>query len=192
MNNVNEANTKASIKEIYSILSQAAISASTNNSGSLSGLCSANYDNVCFKDYMKQYLKYTKDCGGTVGSANSTNAPITNGCWITTKTYIGGTDNEYNNYAGLILVNGMMAVFRAHHPDCVTTEDNCGWVAIDINGAKSPNTMGKDTFVFSFFQNGKVSPSGDAYSVASLGPCGSETPVVYAGWNCTYKYIFDN
>lgn len=187
INSTNEADIKTGVKAAYSILSQATTMAATENGGTLVGVCSSNFDNVCMKNYMTKYLQTIKDCGGTAGTTDSTNNPTTNGCWKTVTTLTGGSNNDgNNNYAGVVLKNGMLAVFRAHHSDC-TVEPSCGWVDIDINGTKPPNTQGKDSFHFNVYQDGSVKPAG-----TSASSCGTETPATALGITCTYKYLYEN
>lgn len=192
MNNVNQQDIKVGVKTAYSIMSQAALMAANDNGGTLANICSNDYDNVCMKNYMAKYLQTIKDCGGSVG-ASSTNNPTTNGCWITSTTLTGGVNNEYNNYAGMVLKNGMFVVFRAHKPDCVTAQDTCGWMGIDVNGAKPPNKQGLDTFSFGILLNGTVLTTGDIPTGnCYIGVCGSETSPQYLGVNCAPNYLYGN
>lgn len=178
------AQMKAGAKTAYTILSQASTMAATANGGSLVNICSNVYDNVCMKNYMAVNLLVKKDCGGTAG-ANSSNTPVTNGCWKTVNNLVGGANGEYENYAGLILQNGMLVDYRAHHADC-TVEPTCGWVAVDVNGLALPNRQGVDTFFFNIAPNGSLSTMG-----TSASDCGTEA-VQYLGQKCTYKYIYEN
>lgn len=194
MNNINDLDTKTRLKKVYSVLSQAAMQATTDNGGTFANLWSYNYDNVALKNVMVRYLKVTKDCGGTSGSVESTNSPITNGCWVT-RTAMDKTDiTGFDGYAGAVLADGTMMIFRAHEPDCTVSgvADVCGWVLADINGSKSPNKQGKDTFWFYFNPDGTVGVGGDAGIGAARGggACtGSETGY-QSGWSCTYKYLY--
>ncbi len=58
----------------------------------------------------------------------------------------------------------MLLLIRWHSDDCSFTNSDssnfkCGWIAVDINGFKPPNRIGKDTFGFTI-QDNLVKPWG--------------------------------
>lgn len=190
MNNVQDAQMKAGVKTAYTILSQASLMAANDNSGTLTNLWASSYDNVALKNVMIPYLKVIKDCGGTTGAASS-NSPVTNGCWFANTAMDKTAITEFNNYAGVILANGMAVDFRAHDPACTANDNSCGWAMVDVNGSKPPNTIGKDAFYYYFKASGAVGSGGDSTCSPTIcATCTGAETGNYSGWGCTYNYLY--
>lgn len=183
INNSNDAQTKAGVKEAYSILSQAMTTVTNDNGGTIAGICS-DWNDICFKNLMKPALSYVKECDST---------PFTNGCWVSSKNWDNSPDTTRDAYSVLILKNGMLIKFRWHHKDCDYTDGNssnfkCGWAGVDINGFKGPNIWGKDIFIFGA-QDGRFLPGGLSGDTGNFLNCtGSETGD-YSGYGCASKYL---
>lgn len=190
INNANDAQTKAGVKTAYSILSPAIRQAATDNGGTITGICT-DLDNLCFKDLIKPYLSYTKDCDSDV---------INSGCWLADQ-FMDGTPFGINTgftpaLSAISLKNGMMVLFRWHNKACTytsgtTTNPKCGWIAVDINGIKGPNRWGKDVFDF-HIQDGIVKPAGIPGDAGNYGRCNSTDTGLYSGLGCTSKYLYEN
>lgn len=184
MNSTQDNEFKSALKEANTILSQAIVKMTTDNGGTLTGICASN-DSVCFKNMIKQYVKYTKECDNTI---------ITNGCWVT-NTSLDGTTINTNAFpdSGLVLQNGMMMSFQWVSSSCTYSDGNssnwkCARIDVDVNGAKGPNKFGKDAFVFSV-QDGTIKPLGIAGDNGVFSTCVGNETGAYAGWGCTYKYL---
>lgn len=185
INNSNDAQTKAGVKEAYAILSQALTTVKNDNGGTITDTCN-NFDDVCFKNLMKPALAYTKECDGT---------PFTNGCWTSSKNWDNSPDVGADSYPTLIFKNGMLIKFRWHYRDCsytnaTSTNYKCGWIGADINGFKGPNTWGKDIFFF-HVQDGKILPAGISGDSANFISCIGSEAGAYSGAGCTAKYVFN-
>ena len=62
------------------------------------------------------------------------------------------------------------------------TYDACARIQVDLNGAKGPNTIGRDVFLFALKENGLF-----PYGCDDLSYCAS-----HQGWGCACKVIREN
>lgn len=184
INSTQDQEFKSGLKEANTILSQALVQLKTDNGGTIVGICATN-DSKCFKNAIKPYLKYVKECDNTV---------MASGCWVA-NTSMDGTPVGMNGApdSGLVLTNGMMVSFQWTLSSCTYTDANssnwgCGRLNVDVNGAKGPNKFSKDAFVFSF-QDGTMKPLGIPGDKYEFGTCTGTETGAYAGWGCTYKYL---
>ena len=97
--------------------------------------------------YIVPYLKVVKQC--QVNASDSSNQ-----CYFNPKG-LNGTANVLTNlssHEALFLADGSELIINAEQPVYKM-------IYIDINGTKSPNTLGKDTFSFEFsLYTGKFNP----------------------------------
>ena len=124
----------------------------------------------------KKYLSNVKVCGVD-----------TNGCFRGIyKHFNGSNTSEYSFDDGrytLVMADGTEISFAQtdFRTDCSKTSqgtnNQCQIILVDINGAKKPNVVGKDTFAFSLVENGLV-PTGCDYNNCSG-----------AGWGCTCRAL---
>lgn len=64
---------------------------------------------------------------------------------------------------------------------------------VDVNGAKNPNRLGKDTFLIELGDNGKIILGGDKRSGYSEEDyCNAEKPSPTNGYGCTAKMLREN
>lgn len=104
------------------------------------------------------YFKITKNCGA---GASAT------GCWSnSTHQYFDGADTAGTDFDAstgykFITTDGMSWVFSNDSGGCTTTSwgtsylsQVCGYVYVDVNGLKKPNSYGRDIFGF-YLSNGK-------------------------------------
>lgn len=146
-----EKQTITSLKKVYSILSQAILSAEAEK-GELKDLITSNNspeNAAILYNYLKDYLKVSKDCGTQEGCF--TKGPI--------KTLDGRLYNEYDknmNEYRIILSDGMALMFYIYQ-NC--PENLCGNIKVDINNFKGEYTFGRDVFVFNIINN-HIFPTG--------------------------------
>lgn len=131
--------TVTAVKKAYSILAQTLNRAVSDNgeinSWDLSG-ASNGVKSLKLEGYLKPYLNITKDC------ANS------GGCFSSKYYQISGIEDGNGDsfavsgspFATAMLADGSYIVFFS--------SGTGGFLIIDINGNKSPNTYGRDTFWF--------------------------------------------
>lgn len=137
-------------KNDYSIISSAMSMMKNDNGGTFKGLVVTQGDADEFLDKMSQQLKSIKKCYVSE-----------EGCWLNSYTNLqgesstmfgvdDGSDTIWNS--GLVLSNGSLIRFLMSDDSDVCTDslggrdDVCGWIAVDVNGTKKPNSIGKDIF----------------------------------------------
>ncbi|MFH0702191.1 MAG: hypothetical protein V2B14_01460, partial [bacterium] len=81
-------------------------------------------------------------------------------CWHNygIPKYLKGTPlTGYDDAPGLILNNGVLLRFNARNTSCTGLYDGtvvgCGYINIDVNGFKGPNTLGKDIYFIWILEN---------------------------------------
>ena len=162
------------VMKALSSLSQAAISLRTNNSETFSGIAYSDSD---LANAFSDKFKVVTFCNDSSDSANCYDV-------ANVKNLNGG------NYEGV-------TNFLSNHPKFLTNDDfvytfiitdatsncgsssyvrnsideGCGEVYVDVNGKKSPNTVGKDIFVYSVnkFNLTPFEVAGDDYCNTSSG-----------------------
>ena len=177
MNNTNKQEYASRLKKAYSTLSQATnriITEQGNPKASIGGWATSHQ--AVYDMYIK-YLSKAKECGVTKNK----------GCFSGTYKRMDNTLANYetaNRYA-FVLADGTEVLVREEHSsDCSHigsgSMDTCQYLCVDINGAKGPNAIGKDTFMFVLKNNG-LFPAGCDYD----GDCSLSS----YGWGCTCKVI---
>lgn len=129
-------------------------------------------------DLYKKKLLNAKVCDNSSGCLNQENIKYMNG------GYSSNWDEEDWLYK-LVLADGTQLMFAILYPNCnktwYGTENYCAEIVVDLNGAKKPNTIGKDVFMFILTQNALV-PAG----------CGSyqtDCNTTMTGYDCTCKVL---
>lgn len=158
INNTQKQECVAGLKKAYSLLSTA-----TNAIIAEEGKPNCNYGGwncsmTKVANLYKKHLSVAKDCGiGRNYDCFEQGRP---------KTYSGGYSNDNWSYWAtepykIILNNGMQVVFGDADHDCVYGDWNntgiinlCRLVIVDVNGAKAPNTFGKDVYLFAIKEDG--------------------------------------
>ncbi|MFH0702425.1 MAG: type II secretion system protein [bacterium] len=137
---IEDAQHKTEFKETYSVLDQATSRIKADNGGSLKGVFP---NNNAMRDKYKQYLNTVKSCDAGQAFGN---------CWHndgSLKWLNGSPITGWNDNAGMILNNGVLLYFGISSPSCTALSGtllSCGFILIDVNGWKVPNTIGKDIY----------------------------------------------
>ena len=178
INKTNNHEYVSRLKKTYSTLSQATnrIIAEEGKPRADIGGWATTAENV-FNLY-KKYLSNTKEC------------LLTTGCFAGTYRHMDNTSIVLTNSTArynLILADGsVMSVYNNPvSSDCSNsgsgTNNACLSVLVDVNGAKGPNVVGRDTFSFALKEDG-LFPTGCDYN--NCAPS--------SGWGCTCKVIREN
>ena len=156
ISNYQERYTVTRLRKTYAILQQA-VKLSVSDNGEPGGWSFSHTANAAGANqaaaYIVPYMKIAKNCG--------TNS----GCFGYTKNvkYLNGTNHTVNydtnnRYYKFILMDGSYIGLRS--TGMSTDDPNLKiWFFTDINGAKSPNTIGKDIFTFTIISDSLL-PSG--------------------------------
>ena len=168
-----ESSTVSKVKKGLSILGQAKKLAEVQN-GSIEGWefdeGSTAETATQFWNYLKPHISVAKDCG------TGTN------CYINQSIkHLSGTNYSSlnaSNFYKVILPDGGMFLFRtggfAGTGKCSVADGNvkdvCALFFYDVNGAKNPNTIGRDIFLFEFAKEGVYTYlTNDCINTNSLG-----------------------
>lgn len=197
MNNIQDKEFKTKLKKEYSVFNQALLMIK-NDYGSmdvaLSNCQTTNIprDNVCFGDLLSNYLKVAKKCDNSAafGDCFPSNIYYLNGTKQTDTFYIN------SNSSGLILQDGtgmlvfmdvVAGAFCNYWPGGTNPalQHGCGFVTLDVNGLKPPNTWGRDIYTLKIYLD-SVRPMGVEGDNA-VGDCNTGTN---KGYSCAEAYLF--
>lgn len=186
-----EAQFKTAWKKAYADISQATIRTLQDNGGTFFYMC-PYFDSVCLRDKYLPYLSYIKICtiGNTYGNCwhkLDGSAKYLNGNGVDGSTYDW---DGLNSRAGIILNDGKLVNFMYKFEDGIfnqTSEISYGYIHVDINGFKGPNTVGKDIFGITLYTNfirANGSPS-NTYILYKPDTCSISS----YGWGCSALYL---
>ena len=189
MQNYREKETVAKLKKVYSILSQALVSA-INDTGmtvdqwDLKNGGSAEGSQELVEQYFKPHLKIADDCQNL------------NSC-IGEKKYRYLNGQEHISYAGqgaykhLVLADGQLVIFLVggSFKNCSDGKSDCAYIYIDINGYyRGPNQFGKDAFMFGMKKD-QIRPWGTQIENPKFSSvCNTKSSY---GYSCTAWVIFN-
>src|SRR5574344_393289 len=186
MQRVQNKELKVGLKKNYSILSQAYNSLKYDAGGNFMDSISVcnDGDNVCLKNLFKTKLKAIKDCDAGMGNC----MPRLSEIYFMNKSPANGTFHDAG--AGLILQDSASLLIRFDRNDCSSNdggiEPRCGWITLDVNGFKKPNTWGRDIFLFVLNKN-KLTPAGPGITYISSDDCNASKN----GITCSAKYLIE-
>lgn len=144
------------VKKLYSMVSQAVLLSISQNGPADEWNVSDDWTPQSaeeFASYIVPYLKIVKDCGTEAQCFDNTDE-IKN---------LNGIENRHiegnNKYYKIILSDGTYMWIRGSASNYCKENQGygaivCGELAFDTNGAKEPNTLGKDIFVIPVAKHG--------------------------------------
>lgn len=177
--NLQNAEMKVAWKKSYADLEQATGRILIDYQ-TLKNIC---FDNNCLRDIYLKYMSSAKACGDDSSNGN---------CWHKyneVKTLSGYVESGWEDTEGMILNNGALVRILYDTSTC----DNvawwgipaCGYISVDVNGFRGPNTYGKDIFFIYLFKD-EIKPfgfEGDDYPPESDCTDGGE------GLGCSALYL---
>ncbi len=179
---------KSAWKKIYAELSDATLQIKENNGGTMIGF-SRGYG--YFKNVYANYLSVVKNCDSVDMS-----------CWHPDGDWVDmrGIPQTGAYANGVILSNGAMVTIVGgelwpDNDECTLNSfaiEECGFLYVDVNGFKGPNTIGKDIFGAHITKDALVpwGAQNDAFSTLSL--CNTDppdNPWWSRGWACSTTYL---
>lgn len=193
MNTIQDLQYKSALKKVYSTLSQVHLKLSNDNGGAFTGATSACSDSDCFRNLFKNNMNILSSCdaGNVEGVCFPSDSSIK---FLNGNAIVPWATASIAGSSGMVLQDGTSLVFILDDPTCASSTfsprtDYCGWITVDINGLKAPNTWGKDIYTFFVFKE-KIMPS--VYNVTSGGSiiddCGVGNNY---GQSCASKYLFN-
>lgn len=190
LNQSQDREFRSQMSKEYSVLTQAhnAIKAE-NGSQFVDSILSCIPNNAaghtCLKDLYKDKYAFIKEC-----DANS----VYGNCFAPRASvkYLNGNANNgwflNSDTAAIVLKDGASLMFYLDRTTNCTNSNRCGWVTIDVNGAKNPNVWGRDVYLFFIYPDiirpsiaGVIEP---AYATAD--DCNTGTNL---GLTCASKYL---
>lgn len=209
--NKNKTEYVTGLKKAYATLSQV-MQRITQQAGCINDLKCTGYfvgdnDPQAIGDAMVANMSVTKNCERAILATSSDE-----GCWPLPYTLDGtgnGIDFDRISYYKFITADGMSFVVRDDNGNCNTDDSAsdtgplfnvCGSVAVDINGKKGPNRMGRDMFFFNLTSSSRIIPFGveddAAYGHWKSARCGIGTDsgrgescaarIMEEGWEMNY------
>jgi len=203
LQNTNQAELKAGLKRGFADLQQATLQIKNDNGGSLANAfrngAGGALDTENFKNALKSKLSIIKDCSGTTSFGGTGGGASAEGCWHGVSSgdfkLLNGTLIGDRPYPGLILSNGALIEMDIISSSCTDnlsaqggTYTRCGWLDIDVNGFKKPNTHGKDIFTFSIAADSLI-PGGAQGFYTPETDCVEGSPTSN-GYGCTALYLY--
>lgn len=187
MQNIQDAQFKSAWKKEFSQLNQT-VNLYLQDNITLFGV--GNYANA-----LQSYYKITQYC--------NSHASV-QGCWVPSGAnfYLkqawgfaraGIPDNSANPdlgvSQGLVLADGtMVSTFAPWNATCNTAGSVCGWIIVDVNGSKTPNTVGRDVFGV-WVMRDRIIPIGNV-AIDSYNGCGNgDNAGGDSGWGCSAQYL---
>jgi len=176
---------RTAFKKQYSTIAQATARLMADNGGTMNGILT--YLN--FQNEYCQYLSCAKMCNYT----DSTE------CWHAAGTtyLLNGQQNNRSYNGTAVLKDGTLLAFydrmASNDRTCDEIDGNdgihtndCGWVFVDVNGYKGPNTYGKDIFIV-YIQENKVEPANydDETGASPTNYCHASS----SGYGCAAKVL---
>ncbi|MDD3150399.1 MAG: prepilin-type N-terminal cleavage/methylation domain-containing protein, partial [Candidatus Gastranaerophilales bacterium] len=192
-----DAELKAAWKKAYADLSQATMMIAADNDGSLAGAFPGDVaGSEDLKNAFASKLNIIKDCSGISTYGGTGTGASAEGCWHETENwqYLNRTTRSGINYPGLILNNGSLIYFVFQKTDCSDPRGDftrCGHLYIDVNGFKSPNTIGKDILTAEITSNSLIPTGARGASDPSTACIEGSTESTNTGWGCPAKYLYE-
>ena len=201
LQNTNQAELKTALKRDFADLSQATLSIKNDLGGSFVNAFPGDWTgSESLKNAFKGKLSYIKECRGTTTWGGSGTGASAEGCWHGANEWqaLSGAKLAEETPSGLILSNGTLMFFISERSNCTLdlnpyggTYKRCGFIDIDVNGFKKPNTMGKDIFEFSVTSDTLIPAGAQGFFVPEITCIEGSTDITNRGHGCTAKYLYE-
>lgn len=195
----NEAGFKAAWKKTYSVFSNATNKIMQENGGSMVDLTCEETANSpdCMRIKYEEYVNVLKSCKDYQPWGKCFH-PLSGNYYDTVKLLDGSSHIYMNTYpfscsgsSGMILKDGTLVLINYQDRNCQSgpganvegLTNVCGWITVDVNGFKAPNTIGKDIFIMLTLKNG-LKPAGVGTLSGTCIPTGD-------GRGCSAKYLYE-
>ncbi|MDD3150493.1 MAG: prepilin-type N-terminal cleavage/methylation domain-containing protein [Candidatus Gastranaerophilales bacterium] len=193
-----DAELKAKWKKQYSDLTQATMMIVVDNGGTLAGAFPGDAaGSEDLKNAFASKLNIIKDCSGTSGYGGTGTGASAEGCWHEGNNswyYLNGTGRDSVLSSGLILNNGSLVHFIFNKTDCsysVGDYFRCGYIYVDTNGFKKPNTIGKDIFGMNISVNALIPFGAQGLYDPETSCIEGSTASTNQGHGCAAKYLYE-
>lgn len=191
--NTQEKVIVVSLKKAYSVLTQAYIMTVNDNGTPNSWALSEDYaGSKVIMDNFAKYMNVIKRCDAEVGCFPQGTYKLEN-----------STTDWHDFYSSVVVPKAQLAdgsiILVSSYANCngiygtsAALQNVCGWIGVDVNGAKKPNALGRDFFAFHLTETGIVPLGEQAYNAAALDfDNGCKTQVSASGYGCTAWVIYN-
>lgn len=147
------------LKRAYLTIKTATDKIALNNNGSMVNIVS-NGDSIPLRDKYCSQLNCIKKCDYNVTGCFHSQSEMK---LLNNQSILGTYNPTISSWhaASAILSNGMTLVLYAD--DFTPASTSQGWLAIDVNGFKKPNILGRDVFSFEFTST-NIKPNGSKWN----------------------------
>ena len=155
ISSVEKSQYEAAFKKEYSVISRAYELYQANGNDMATDAFPGTDTGASALNQIAPYLNIIKNCGNQMGCLHD--LPIYNLDGSEEIADFGAAFNSWGT-ASAILADGTMIVMKDNDNHCTGSPPHgtvtsgplyqsvCGWMWLDVNGAKGPNTLGRDVF----------------------------------------------
>lgn len=179
---VSDDQYKAAWKKSFSAFSQATSLMLANNGGDIENAFTT--DDTLRNEYTK-HMTFVKTCDSASTAGN---------CWSSASAFkhlYGGTAGISGSASGILSDGTLVRVGKAIGVNPSISAFNT--IAVDVNGLKGPNTIGKDIF-YIWVTNSGAKPWGISGDLTANDPATTcienNTAVTNTGYGCSAKYLY--
>lgn len=189
MQNTQNKQTVSKLKKSYSNLSQAFGALVSDNEGEITGnIFTDAHSSADVINIFATKMNMLKVCGSGQGCfPDIMYKTLSGGSWTNVNTSGKGT---------AILADGTLLLFTKFAGDCSNNfgtgaleNATCGYFGVDLNGATSPNTSGRDLFFFEVTKSG-IFPGGSNND--NIGMYNWDCATTGNGYGCAAKVLQEN
>lgn len=201
LKDLNDTQLKAAWKKTYAEMTQAFKLVLREQRGNLEGdFAGSGYQgSEEFKNVLAKYFTVLKDCSGNSSYGGSGNGASSDGCWHQSRDWYflnGRSRNLHMGNPGFILNNGALVTVRIYsNTDCnrpVGDYHRCGYIIVDTNGFKKPNTMGKDIFEINVASKFILPRGARGDRDPDITCIEGSTASSNEGFGCAAKYLYED
>lgn len=188
----------ARLKKVYSVLEQARALTAIDQGGDISSLFSPAAGSMGGWNEFAKHLNLAKNCGKEMGCLHTKQISIINNSTSTAEFLNFDASNDQQGGKG-ILADGTMIQLNSWEYNCedsylegpVGYRHYCGYIYVDLNGEKGPNTVGRDFFMFDVTRDA-IYPAGSNFPNDINTDCNPKGDAPQNGHYCTAKVILEN
>lgn len=186
------------LKKTYTVLEQARGLVAAEQGGDMSSLFSPEAGSMGGWNEFAKHLNLYKNCGKEMGCLHTKQISLINNSESQAEFLNFDAQNDQQGGKG-ILADGAMISFNSWAYNCedsylegpVGYRHYCGFIYVDLNGEKGPNTVGRDYFMFDITRDA-IYPAGTNFPNDINTDCDPKGSAPQNGHYCTAKVIMEN
>lgn len=176
----------------HNILSQSTKMLVTDNNGDLTGLYNNSSDLI---NSYSAYIKFTRQCAPNQGigecfPSNAVSQKLSGGSINPGNTVF---DNTYRaigiNKICYLFISAGASCSGANYKEDGVNNSQCGDIYVDVNCSDSPNTLGRDIFIFRLGRYSIVANGLPGTNITPDAGCEPTNTGVWSGQSCAAKIM---